>query len=467
MFAWRRMRSLCASAASAFSALALFASAGLAAEPEPGEPTEAGDVRDKAGIYSVVFYYKPDPAADARTTAESLLKELLPNVPVETGISTPPCVVFEEEKAPLKNFPVPEASYFKYAGRGLTGKDIASMQKTSRATRVALLAPKEDVWRMGRAFTEFALKYAEKTDAFIWDSATRECFTREAWKERRLEDWPATGIPNITRQITIHLYQPDDSDRYLRAITLGMEKFALPDVVIERLIASNNRPAGNLINLVCQSFAENPVITDPRKQKFKLNALNAGSFRKAQEESLLDNATGEATLELLTAKRQDGDPANQLIEISFSNGAGKTEDERKEQILLTLWGSKDSVVGVQHDAEILAASKRALVKLAKLRPTFQKGLAPGERLMVKAPFRRDDEGNEWMWVEVMKWPVEKKLEGILQNSPFYIKQLKAGAKVEVKFSEIFDYIFVHADGTDEGNEIGKLMEKQKGPELVK
>lgn len=420
-------------------------------------------MRDKAGYYSVVFYYKPDPAGDTRKTAESLAKKLLPGVPIEAAPSTPPCIVFEEEKAPLKNFPVPDASYFKHSGRGLTDKDIAAMQKTSRATCLILLAPKDDVWRMGRAFTELALQYAEKTDAYIWDSATRECFTRDAWKARRLAGWPENGAPEITRQTTIHLYQADDSERYLRAITLGMEKFALPDVVIERLIGSDNKPAGNLINLVCQTLAENPVIKDARKQTFKLSALKAGSFRKSQEDSLLDKATGEATLELLNGKRQNGDPENELVEISFANGEGKTDDERREQTLSALWGSKDSIVGVKHDEEILAASKRALVKLAKLRPAFLKGLKPGERLMVKAPFKRDDEGNEWMWLEVMKWPTPKKVEGILQNDPFYIKALKSGAKVEVNFDELFDYIFVHADGTNEGNETGKLMEKQAGP----
>ncbi len=457
------MKSLRAYLLTLFAASLVLPCPSPAAEPKAGKPVEEGDMRDRAGYYSVVFYYKPDPAGDTRKTAEALAKKLLPEVPIEAALSTPPCIVFEEEKAPLKNFPVPEASHFKHSGRGLTDKDIAAMQKTTRATRLILFAPKDDVWRMGRAFTELALQFAEKTDAYIWDSATRECFTRDAWKAKRLAGWREGGVPEITQQTTIHLYQADDSERYLRAITLGMEKFALPDVVIERLIGSDNKPAGNLINLVCQTFAENPVIKDARKQTFKLSALKAGGFRKTQEDSLLDKATGEATLELLNGKRQDGDPENELVEISFANGEGKTDDERREHALSALWGSKDSIVGVKHDEEILAASKRALVKLAKLRPVFQKGLKPGERLMVKAPFQRDDKGKEWMWVEVMKWSALQKVEGILQNDPFYIKALKAGAKVDVNFDELFDYIFVHADGKNEGNETGKLMEKQAGP----
>jgi uncharacterized protein YegJ (DUF2314 family) len=75
---------------------------------------------------------------------------------------------------------------------------------------------------------------------------------------------------------------------------------------------------------------------------------------------------------------------------------------------------------------------------------------------------RDDEGHEWMWVEVTKWTDAKRLEGILWNDPFHIRKLKAGAKVTVATEEVFDYIFYHADGREEGNETGVLMEKQSG-----
>jgi hypothetical protein len=40
--------------------------------------------------------------------------------------------------------------------------------------------------------------------------------------------------------------------------------------------------------------------------------------------------------------------------------------------------------------------------------------------------------------------------------------LKAGAKVTVAVEDAFDYIFYHADGREEGNETGALLEKQAG-----
>ena len=40
-----------------------------------------------------------------------------------------------------------------------------------------------------------------------------------------------------------------------------------------------------------------------------------------------------------------------------------------------------------YDAEILAASMRAKAKLNKLRKEFNKGLEPGEFILLKAPFK--------------------------------------------------------------------------------
>lgn len=442
----------------------------FAADAKSGDPIPAGDVRGKDIYYSVVFYYAPDPKTNTLEAAKAITQSFLPGVPLTADTTNelkPPFVGFEEEAAPLVQYPVPETSYFKYAGRGLTAGDIAAMQKTSRATRLVLVAPKEDAWTSGRKFTKLVWEYAQTTHAFIWDSATRECFSREAWQTERLASWAPGEIPDLRKQITIHLYRADDDKPYLRAITLGMEKFALPDVVVERLIGSDNRAGGNLINIVCQTLAEDPVVTNGANQVFSLGALRSEKLKAQYDDTTLEGAEKSAPLELLRGTAQEGDPDNALIEISFRLGVGKTEDERRESVLSKFWGSSDSIIGVKHTDEILEASSRAKKRLPTIRGLFDKGLAPGERLLVKGPFARDDGGDEWMWVEVTKWPSGKTLEGILQNDPFYIRKLKAGAKVEVRVQDIFDYIFYRADGTSEGNETGRLIEKQAGPKITK
>ena len=78
--------------------------------------------------------------------------------------------------------------------------------------------------------------------------------------------------------------------------------------------------------------------------------------------------------------------------------------------------------------------------------------------MVKAPFITTDGGNEWMWVEVVKWKGGQ-ISGVLRNDPEEVPDLHAGATVKVKQAEIFDYIRYTQDGKEEGNETGPLLEK--------
>jgi uncharacterized protein YegJ (DUF2314 family) len=79
-----------------------------------------------------------------------------------------------------------------------------------------------------------------------------------------------------------------------------------------------------------------------------------------------------------------------------------------------------------------------------------------EHLVVKGPFKTASGGTEWMWIEVVSWK-GKTIEGILQNQPFDVPDLKVGARVQVEESAIFDYIWNRADGSVEGNETQSML----------
>ncbi len=431
--------------------------------PEPGTVVAAGDVRNRNGFYSLIFYFTPEPRVPAEATARQLIEKHFPGVPIITDSEDspkPPFIAIETEPAPLQNFPVPEAGYFKYAGRGLSADDIAAIQQTRLAFRLILITPKADVWAQTRKFTELGHAFAVKTGAFLWDSATRECFSPAAWKTRRLDTWTDT-IPSIPDQFTIHAYRVAETN-YVRAITLGLEKFALPDLVIQQLLASETRSGGNLINVAAQLLAENPVVEKPAAFPVSLTALKNEALRTGQRTNLLKGATEAASLALVVGRIEDGDPDNPLFELDFRNGAGRSNDERRQATFAQIWGSADTLIGVRHNEAILAASKAAKAKLPALQKIFAQGLAPGERIILKAPFARDDgEGNEWMWVEILKWPAEGKVTGILQNEPHYVKKLRAGSRVLIKPEEVFDYLHYKSDGTEEGNETGRLMQQQQ------
>jgi len=71
-----------------------------------------------------------------------------------------------------------------------------------------------------------------------------------------LDDW----IPTIEKQMTIHVYKKDE---FVRAITLGMKKAGLPDVVVEEFDWSSENQVGDLINIFCQAMAEGASLNVP------------------------------------------------------------------------------------------------------------------------------------------------------------------------------------------------------------
>ncbi len=430
-----------------------------------GNFQDAGNLRQKGAAAGVVFYYAPKPAMDVREAFKKAVEEEMKGMPVVSSFEEaedPPFIVLFEEEAPLENYPVPEEDYFEHAARGMEIGDVRAIRKTESATVAVLVTPGDRILKDLKAFNRAVHSHAVKTGAFVWDSATRECFHRDAWKKKRIEGWGSSEIPDIRSQITIHAYDRGDGSGYLRGVTLGMEKLGLPDVAVERFVSSENMALGNLINVFCQSIAADPRIKDAARFEMSLDRLKPEAVAKDYRESLFENGEGKALLALMKGTPDDGDPDNAQISLDFRHGRGASGDEKRFDVVSRFWGSRDAIVPVDHDDEELQrASKAAREKLSAMKDRFKEGLPPGSRLLVKGPFTRDDEGDEWMWIEVMKWSEDDVLSGSLQNSPFHIKDLKAGAMVEVKLADAFDYILYHSDGTEEGNATGAIMRKQQ------
>jgi len=163
-------------------------------------------------------------------------------------------------------------------------------------------------------------------------------------------------------------------------------------------------------------------------------------------------------LSLYEGTWERGDPNNRLVEIAFDRYPGVDIYAQQEKMLSSFFGWEDSLKLVKYDEELLAASQQAKEKLPSLRVAFNAGLTPSEFIQVKAPFATPDGGNEWMWVEVISWEGER-ITGLLRNKPFNIPDLHAGQIVEVSEGTVFDYIRKFSDGTQEGNETSKIIER--------
>ena len=81
--------------------------------------------------------------------------------------------------------------------------------------------------------------------------------------------------------------------------------------------------------------------------------------------------------------------------------------------------------------------------------------------MVKAPFATPAGGKEWMWIAVSRWHGPR-IHGVLDNDPVHLRDLKAGAHVDVLEDEVLDYLFFRSDGTSEGNETAAIMHGRPG-----
>jgi uncharacterized protein YegJ (DUF2314 family) len=351
------------------------------------------------------------------------------------------------------NYAPPSMNSLKYSGRGLTSKQAEALQKSTHALILQFAHPQEDVWIGLRTAAELVNEVVAKTDGFVWDEETREVFTPEAWRERRIAQW--TEPPRVSLQTIIHEYNTGHS---VRAITLGMEKMGLPDLVVEDSGWSSGSEIGNLINLVGQALAEGQPLTKSGEFRLVLPQIHNAGERNEMVKSLKANAATVGCLTLIPGRWEDGDPHNTLVQLTFDKYPGSDAHARMESMVASFFGWEEHVEYIKHDDELLAASALAKQQLPALQKAFTAGFQPGEYLEVKAPFKTESGGNEWMWVEVTKWQGNR-IGGLLDNEPEHVPNLHTGQQVEIRQEDIFDYIHTFADKRSDGNTTGPIIER--------
>jgi uncharacterized protein YegJ (DUF2314 family) len=406
---------------------------------------------------SYLLHFAPLPHGDVVKQGQELVRSRFPSLKVlrnsDESAAGPAVFMAMLDLNPAEGLAPPSMEILKYFGRGVSREQAEAMQKSKVAAVVTFTYGPADAIDTARLANEVMSELATRTAGLIWDDETRELFAPAALAEKRMPP-PDHGFPDVRSHIVIHAYK---NGEYIRAITLGMRKFGLPDIVINEFSWSLNDQMGNTINLFAQSLLEGA--TPPMgRYDFDVSKLKHEAVRAVYEKHLLDNSHTVAQLTLANAKPDEGDPDNRLLELRFDRYTGKTVHEQHENFAGSFYGSVDTVAYVKHNQAIEAASARARLKLPALRKEFNAGLQPGETLLLKAPFETSGGAREWMWVEVSSWKGNA-IVGLLANEPEDVPGLRAGATVSVSEKDIFDYILNKADGSMEGNETGKLIEK--------
>lgn len=426
----------------------------------PAEKFPAGSPVSGAAVFEYAIYYLPTPSKDP----VAALRQTLLAMPASPKLlNQPPDNIAEPsmtarwEKDVAHKYAPPDLDALRYFGRGLSREQATALQQSQHALILDFGHSKAHIWRGLRSATEIVEKLARETGGLIWDEETREVFTPDEWRARRFDPWKST-VPNVSQHTAIHAY---NNGEYVRAITLGMGKFGLPDVVVQNFSWSLNTGMGHLINAFSQSLAEGGQPARAGEYELNFRTIKDRQVRDSYLATLKPNATAVARLALLRGTPESGDPRNRLVEIGFDHYPGRDVHARQDAMLSSLFGSSDSIKRIRHDKELEAASKKARSQLPGLRKAFNAGLTPGEYIQVKAPFATPKGDTEWMWVEITEWKGNG-IRGLLKNEPFDIPTLHGGQIVQVREADVFDYIRRYANGKEEGNETGKIIEKMRG-----
>jgi uncharacterized protein YegJ (DUF2314 family) len=433
------------------AALVLAAGAG-AAEPFPSGPPQADVIK-----FQLAVYYSAAPTTDPLAALRTSAQRDWPALSIVEQLPKAPTGMLLQRRMEMNvriKYPPPDIESLGYFGRGLNRAQAAALQGSTQALQLNFSHPKQFTMEGLRTAYNVAEQVARQTGGLLWDEETREMFTPEKWHELRLANWSG-AIPEVSKNINIHAYKRAG---LIRAITLGMAKFGLPDIVIDQFPWTSNGSMESIITQLAQTMAEGATIGLDGHVDLDISAIVSKKMREPRLAVAPTKAQSVANLALVKGTPEDGDPANRLAEITFSRYPGRDALARQDAMLSAMFGNSNRVKAIRHNAELLAASQRAQMKLASLQAAFARGLQPGEQIEVKAPFARPTGGNEMMWVQVSSWK-DGKIAGMLKNEPAAIPSMHAGQAVQVNQDKVFDYLRRYPDGRQEGDSTGKIIEK--------
>jgi len=424
-----------------------------AAELAPGTPWPAGDLREsELRLGALLVHVEPAKAAKAPAALARLAPRHLPGFPiVKLGKD-------QELQAGKLSWTTGEEQWredeLQYFARQVEPAARARLTAKNPVTVVMLRGPAAGTKTL-RAFTALVGALGADLGAVIYDLDTRELWSPAVWSKHRVTDGFSGELPVVDHHIAIHSYRTGDA---IRSVTLGMSKLGLPDVVVESGQTMSNANE-RLVEAVCQWMAERGAVPAPGQIPLELAKLAPTSLRASLLEDPGRGATGSANVTVAVGRPDQGDAPNRLMELTFQGFPGDL-GERQMALLRQVFGAHDKVSGASSDdRELLEASRRAKAALHRFRQGFEKrGL--GEQFLVKLPFR-DGDHTEYMWVEVRTWRGSA-LEGVLQDEPFMLQNVRRGARVKLGEAEIYDWVILRSDGTSEGGETSKILERREG-----
>lgn len=280
------------------------------------------------------------------------------------------------------------------------------------------------------AHTAFAAA-ARSTGGWVEDLDTQMLFGAEAWASRdprgNLQNWFVVDEDEAEADATT-----------LRLVTRGLRRYGDFELVVEDVPAGSEADVGWALDAIALTL--HPLSEVPESL-----AVNT------------DTARGTARFEVATPREDD--PAEPLLRARFEGeiAAGgapiiAAEPELPAPAALTVElvpapPPPPAPIAPATLDEARAAVREALVTLES---AWAAGFPAGDVLAVCVPFTTRSGGKEYLWVEVTRWQ-EGGLSGHLATEPNAVDALHKGDSLNVRQSDIFDYVYRRADGTKSGN----------------
>jgi hypothetical protein len=413
----------------------------------------AGSLLDDHVFFELAIYHLPRPAVDPATVVRRLARqagiELVAALPKTLG----PAPMVALRSPSIEGYPPPQPEMLEWVADGLTAAQRKQLGATAGVTVLDFTGPPAQARAVYRRALDLMAKLQAATGGLLWDDETGEIFTAASWLDR-LQGWNEE-VPSVVSHVAVRWYNHGE---LIRMITKGMAKFALPDLVVSEVDPSSTAAMGKVLDLVAQAMLERPLLEKAGTLPVSVDGSTHAEFRAWAGQHLYPNARRKGVVQLAIGQHVENERDTRLLEVIFPGPAGELH-VRHDRLLDELFGSTDRSARVDHaDPRLVLISRRAVKALMGYKRGFAERRGKGETLLVKGAFATASGGREFMWLQVLRWQ-DKTISGLLQNDPLEVPGLKSGARVELDEDAVFDYLLRRPDGTEEGNETGKFIER--------
>jgi hypothetical protein len=288
-------------------------------------------------VHLAVYLTSP-PSPAVLKAAQDAAKARFPGVTVETQpgpLDPPAALVFAPR---IEDFPPPTEAQMPSMARGLDPLQARAAASSNGVIVAAFAFDSDPALSRMREAEALVLAIAQQNAGFVWDDTTRQIYATSAWNDDRLQGWDGDR-PDMLHHVVVHYY-PTDGGRH-RAITLGMAKFGLPDLVGNDVPESEAGPMTTLLDAAAQLLVEGAPLERGGRLQLDLTAIRHPGAHDALIGTAGHGAQLRGPIDFASTVAEPGDPDNRLLALRFSGYPGATEAERQAAAIIAILGGGD------------------------------------------------------------------------------------------------------------------------------